>query len=194
MNTNLNISYLNIPSKTSTKNMKRLIFIISFIYLIAFTSSTISNKPSNKNKELRNLQYSHGSIYYELQYPLNNITGTGDRLKDVPYKVQCKLLACDSGCCVGEIDNLSCGPEVDCLIYLENSKSESIIIGIVVSFGLLIILIILFVTFLKVFKFSISASFCLSIGCMSVILIPWVVYFVHKERKNVTCKNKSKEV
>ena len=168
-------------------NLKKIVFIISFLYLMTFISSTITTKP-----ESRNLQYSTGSIYYELQYPINNLTGTGDRLKDVPYMVQCNILRCESGCCVGEIDKMSCGPAADCAIYLSSFETgTTIIIACVIVFFFLILLI-LAITFNKVFKFSICASVCLSLGCMTIILIPCVIYFTIKEGKNA-CKNKSKD-
>lgn len=177
-------------------NMKKIIFLISFLYLISSTAalSNIKTIQKEKEKESRKLQYSLGSIYYELQYPLNNLTGTGDRLKDVPYKVQCKILACASGCCVGEIDNMSCGPAADCAIYLDALETNTLIIAVCVAVVFLIIFAILFITFKKIYKFSISASTCLALGCMTIFLIPCVIWFVCKERKNVTSdNNKSKD-
>lgn len=178
-------------------NIKRLLFILSFLYLMTFITSSISSYSNSikntQEKRIRNLSYTIGSIYYELQYPLNDLTGTGDRLKDVPYKVQCKLLACESGCCVGEINKMRCGPEADCAIYLDSVNTNITIIAVCVIVVLLIIFLILFVTFKKVFKFSNSASACLSLGCMSILFIPWVIYFICKEKKDETANEKLKE-
>ena len=170
-----------------------MLLIISFLYLMSPICSIKSAKSRNKTPESRNLQYSMGSIYYELEFPINNLTGTGDRLKDVPYMVQCKIMACSTGCCVGQIDKMSCGPEADCLIYLDSSKKGMTIIIICVVVIFFMIFIILFLIFKKFFKFSNSAATCLSLGCISIILIPCIIFFVFKERKNVTCTDKSKE-
>ena len=152
-----------------------------------------SAKSRNKTPESRNLQYSMGSIYYELEFPINNLTGTGDRLKDVPYRALCKIQNCYTGCCVGAIDKMSCGPTADCIIYLESSKTGITLIIILVVVVLFIVFVLLFLLFKKVFKFSVCSAICLSFGCISVILIPWIIFFVSKERKNVTSDDKLKE-
>lgn len=172
--------------KNISFNTKRLLLIFSFIYLTSLISSSFTKTSLENVPQKRNLSYNIGSIYYELLYPLNDLTGTGDRLKDVPYKVQCKLLKCESGCCVGEIDKMRCGPDADCAIYLDsvNVGITQIVVPVVV--GLFLIFLILVITFKIVFKFSICASICLSLGCISIVLIPFVIYFICKEKKNVT--------
>jgi hypothetical protein len=171
-------------------NMKKIVFIILFLYIITFTSTKSTNQLNNY-KQSRNLQYSIGSVYYELQYPLNDLTGTGDRLKDVPYKVKCKILACETGCCVGEIDKMSCGPQMDCAIYLDKLNNMTISIVVPVVIGFFVIFAILLFTFLKIYKIPLFTSICLSLGCLSIILIPWVIYFVYKKNKNVTSNEKN---
>ena len=164
------------------RNKKKMIFIMSLICLISLISCP-AVEFSGKLSQSRNLQYSLGSIYYELVYPINNLTGTGDRLKDVPYRVQCRIKQCDTGCCIGEIDNMSCGEPADCLIYLDESKKPSLLAAIIIPIGLVLIFILLFITFLKVYKISTGRSICFSLGCMTIVLIPCVAYFVYKESK-----------
>lgn len=174
--------------------MKTILLLISFLYLISnISSSTSISINQNILKKNRNLQYSLGSIYYELQYPINDLTGTGDRLKDVPYKVLCKILACDTGCCVGEIDKMSCGISTDCAIYLESLNTNRLVIAVCIVVILLVIFFILLIVFKKVFEFSYYTSLCLTLGSMSIILIPYVVYYIIKEKKNCNGKDKSKD-
>ena len=167
-------------------NKKRMISIMSFICLISLISSPaveITSKIQSRNL------YSLGSIYYELVYPINNLTGTGDRLKDVPYQVQCKIKKCDTGCCVGEIDNMTCGLKANCVLYLDESKLPTLLAGIIIPLALLIIFIILFITFTKVYKLPTGQSICFSLGCFTIILIPFVAYFVYKSGTKGTEEN-----
>lgn len=187
------MKYMSTNISNISFDRKKLICIISFICIL----SLISCQGQSQNQNLflsknRNLQYSLGSIYYELVYPINNLTGTGDRLKDVPYKVQCKIKQCESGCCVGEIDKMLCGDPADCAIYLEESRKPTLLAGIVIPVGLLIIFIVLFISFRKVYKLSVGQSICLAFGCLTIVLIPFVAYYVYKESKD-NVNNKSKE-
>ena len=175
-------SMVNYLRKISYIYKKKMIYIRSFIYLISLipcTAVEISNTAT-----IRNLQYSIGSIYYELLYPINNLTGTGDRLKDVPYIVKCKIKKCVSGCCIGEIDNMICGAANECLIYLDESKKPNLISAIIIPIALFIIFIVLIITFYKVYKLSIGLSICYSFCCLTILLIPFIAYCVYKEYKN----------
>lgn len=193
------MKYFNISS-----NKKKLLLTISLLLLTfsfsfqfeksqknfsknsnnQITSISNENKKNFLSEKNRNLQYSLGSIYYELQYPINDLTGTGDRLKDVPYKVQCKILACESGCCVGEIDKMSCGPAADCAIYQDSLNTGRLIISVCIVVILLVIFFIFCLIYVKIFKFGKGTSVCLALGSMTVILIPLVVYWILQERKN----------
>lgn len=167
----------------SKKTLLCFVFLISFLSLISSPAVEINNK--------RNLQYSLGSIYYELIYPINNLSGTGDRLKDVPYKVLCKIKQCDTGCCIGEIDKMECGATDQCVLYLDESRKPTLLAGIIIPVALLIIFIILFIVFLKCYKLPAGQSICFSLGCLTIVLIPCVAYFVYQEGKNIEA-NKSK--
>lgn len=143
----------------------------------------------------RFLQYSLGSIYYETENPINNLTGTGDRLKDVPYKVLCRIKQCESGCCIGEIDNMLCGPADRCALYLEESKFPGLIMGIIIPVVLFIIFVVLFLTFKKNYKMKTCRSVCFALCVLTIILIPYVIYWMYK---NGVCDcdekdNKAKE-
>jgi hypothetical protein len=180
------IDNYNYLKKISNTYKKKLICIVSFICLISLISCPAVEISKTQNN--RNLQYSIGSIYYELIFPINNLTGTGDRLKDVPYIVKCKIKKCESGCCIGEINNMICGTANECLIYLDESKKPNLISAIIIPIGLLIIFIILSITFFKVYKISIGHSICYSFACLTIILIPCIAYCVYQE-----CKHKNKK-
>lgn len=181
---------MNISLKSTPKTMMCL---ISFLCLLSFSSTSTQNHQLNFLQQSRNLQYSLGSIYYELAYPINNLTGTGDRLKDVPYKVQCKIKQCDSGCCVGEIDSMVCGLASDCAVYLEKSREPSLIIGIVVPFSLLIIFLILFIIFRKGYNVPTGKSMLYALLCLTIVLIPFIAYWIYKNKENVTTSKKQRE-
>ena len=167
--------------------MISLIAFLSLISLITCSAVEITSKIQSRNL------YSLGSIYYELEYPINNLSGTGDRLKDVPYQVQCKIKKCDTGCCIGEINNQKCGLQADCALYLDESKKPTLLAGIIIPVGLLIIFIILFITFTKVYKLPTGQSICFSLGCLTLVLIPCVAYFVYQEGKNGNTNKKSQD-
>lgn len=186
------MKYMNISSKIFQRIM---ICLVSFLCLTNLTTSSFAKQVSNRATPplTRNLEYSLGSIYYELVYPINNLTGTGDKLKDVPYKVQCKILECDTGCCVGEIDNMVCGVAQDCAVYLEKSKEAGLIIAIIVPVSLFIIFLILFITFKKVYNISTGKSMCYALGCLTIILIPLIAYLIYKRKENATSNPKQKD-
>lgn len=184
---------------TNTRKILLYISILSVFLSIFHTKSVPLNTELNthetKQTKLRNLQYALNSIYYNLAYPANNITGTGDLLKDVPFKVLCKLLACNSGCCVGEIDNMRCGLAADCQVYLDYSRIPGTIVAIVVPIAVFILLTALFVFLFMYRKYSFCSAFCMCFGCLIVVTIPVVVYylFCRKQKDSVTPqKNKEK--
>ena len=172
-----------------------LFYIALFNILFAtITSKKISTENlENQKQNKRNLQYAMNSIYYNLMYPANDITGTGDKLKDVPYKVLCKILACNSGCCVGEVDNMRCGVADDCKVYSNYAGIPGMVIAIVVPIAVFLILVFLFVFFMKYKKYSCVKSFCLCLGCLFIVTIPIVIYFYFcKKEASVTPNKKEK--
>jgi hypothetical protein len=96
---------------------------------------------SYSEDEIRNLQAAKArttskSIYYSVPFTYNNITGTGNKLRDDAYRVICKSLNCESGCCAGDTNSMRCGVTEDCLKWVNWVKSWTIaIIVLVVAFG-----------------------------------------------------------
>lgn len=191
---------LNSNSNYLSKSLTRqLLFYVSLFSVLLTTFQAKRVLIAENNHEIkqknRNLQYALNSIYYNLVYPANNITGTGDFLKDVPYKVQCMILACNSGCCVGEIDNMRCGLASDCQIYLDYSKLPGMVAAIVIPIGVFVLLVAFFVYLNKFRKYSCSGAFCMCLGCLFVVTIPFVLYhlFFKKQKEYVTPGEKVKE-
>lgn len=165
---------------------KILLYIALFNVLFSVISlKKISNEYNRQQKESnRNLQYALNSIYYNKVYPANDITGTGDKLKDVPYKVLCKILNCVSGCCVGEIDNMRCGAAADCKVYSDYSKLPGMIAAIVVPIGFFILLVAFCYYLMKYRKYSFSSAFCMCLGFLFILTIPLVLYYLLCKKEN----------
>jgi len=181
--------YYSIKRPNMKKALLYMFLLNVLLSAVCLKKIWIDNSREN-NEPRRNLQYSLNSIYYNIVYPANDITGTGDKLKDVPYKVVCKILNCVSGCCVGEIDNMRCGAIADCKVYSDYSKVPGMIAAIVVPIGVFILLAALFYYLLKHRKYSCSTAFCMCLGCIFVITIPIVLYYLlFKKENSVTPKN-----
>lgn len=169
--------------------------LLCSVYITLFLShvNMSQSKGALISSEERNLQYSMKSIYYDLVYPSNDLTGTGDKLKDVPYKVLCKIIACTTGCCVGEIDNMRCGAANDCKTYKDYSNMGGVIAAIVVPISVTIILVFLTLLFNKKWKYTCCTSFVMALGCIFIIPLPFIIYCICKKDCSVTAeKNKEK--
>ena len=175
-------------------NLRSILIFSVFLSIFSNTfSATNQNFLYNQIVNKRNLDYGLNSIYYTLAYPSNNLTGTGDKLKDVAYKVLSKLMACDSGCCVGEIDNLRCGDSIDCKIYLDYSRTGNVVAAVIVPVFVMAILIFLFFLYAMKFKLSYCSSFGFTLLSVFIITIPCIIFYLHKKDSNVTpIKNKEK--
>lgn len=69
----------------------------------------------------------------------NNITGTGNKLKDIAYNSACNLLKCED-CCEGPISNMTCGAFYNCQKYKDyvNRHRLALIIFLIIAPYLLI--------------------------------------------------------
>lgn len=189
--------YNNIFSLKGSK-LKKAFLYISLLNLLFLAISAkkiwIENSLQKQIEPKRNLQYSLNSIYYNIAYPANDITGTGDKLKDVPYKVLCKILSCVSGCCVGEIDNMRCGLAADCKVYSDYSKVPGMVAAIVIPIGVFILLVAFCFYLVKYRKYSFAKSFCMCFGCLCVVAIPFVLYYLFcKKNDNGDSSKNNKE-
>lgn len=166
-----------------------------FFFLLIITSSFFSIHASSKNSELnrsnlsnknnkenqRNLQFTTKSVFYTIPFPKNNITGTGDIMNDVPYKALCNILNCNSGCCVGEIDSMSCGDKINCDKYFDYKQYRVIAPAVIVPICVFLFIILLYLVFRKRNKYSILKSLFLAVLSIFIISIPYVFYYARKK-------------
>jgi len=175
-------------------NMKKALFYIALLSLI-FSSAVSSKKiwiesSQQQSEPKRDLQFAMNSIYYNIPYPANDLTGTGDKLKDVPYKVLCKILSCNSGCCVGELDNMVCGSADNCQVYSNYAKIPGVVAAIVVPIGVFILLVAFCIYLVKYQKYTLCGAVCMCFGCLFIVTIPLVLYYLFcKKNDSVTPKN-----
>jgi len=182
------------PCLTLNKTYKQLSILIIIITTI-FPATITNQNPNYQNKnykrilEIQNKKFVSNSIYYVTKFPKNNISGTGDKLNDIPYRAICLLKNCNSGCCVGEINFMTCGLEINCTAYKDHEfnlvAAPAAIIPICVLFFLFVFILI----FTKRNKYSFCKSVLLAVICLGVITIPFVLYYT---RNAAPKKNKKK--
>lgn len=78
------------------------------------------------------------TIVYSKSFDLdNNITGTGNKLEDIAYNSVCEGLQCQSGCCEGIINSMTCGSPDNCKKYYAYKRMIKIITIVFVIAGAL---------------------------------------------------------
>ena len=176
---------MSIQKKTQTffslkKFQTFVIILLLNFYLIISTQPSIDNLPSLKDHTIiptknRNL-FSSKSIYYKTEFRQNNITGTGDILKDVPYKVLCQILNCKSGCCEGDITNVFCSSEASCKNWAYHKIAGTVTAAVVSPICIVLFFTFVFMFFYKRNKFSVLKSFILAFFSLFIITIPYLLY------------------
>lgn len=73
----------------------------------------------------------------------NNLTGTGNRLKDSVYNAICSTLKCNTLCCEGHINQMTCGKEENCVKYQEYLEMVKIITATVIPWGIALVISIM---------------------------------------------------
>jgi hypothetical protein len=82
--------------------------IIILLYIIIF--QLVTPLPYN---DLSNLLKDGTNVLYDTRFYIhNNVTGTGNILRDEAYRSLCNGLGCI--CCLGEIETMTCGPKIIC--------------------------------------------------------------------------------
>lgn len=164
-----------------------IILLLNF-YLIISTQPNIDNLRSLKDYTIiltknRNL-FSSKSIYYKTEFRQNNITGTGDILKDVPYKVICQILNCVSGCCEGDITNVFCSIEANCKNWAYHKIAGTVTAAVVSPICIVLFFTFVFMFFYKRNKFSVLKSFILAFFSLFIITIPYLLYCFKPNKEN----------
>ena len=154
------------------------IFLMSFLPLV-FMHEFL---PKEMDRNLQYVEYSSKGIYYTLVYPKNDITGTGDRLQDVPFKALCIIKSCTSGCCIGEINNLQCGTVDDCKIYFDSTRTGNVAAAVIIPIAVTAIFLAALFILRKKYNVAWDLSFLLAFTCMFVITIPFVIWYLCKTK------------
>ncbi len=171
----------------SEKHFAKKLLVLTIILTNIFSISS-SVKPQT-DLIIRNLQFSSKSVYYIKPFPKNNITGTGDMMEDSAYDALCKILSCDSGCCVGNIDSISCGDGALCLVYIDYEAARVIAPAVIVPIFVILFVTLLILIFIMRNKYSFWKSFLLAVLCLFVITIPCVLYYARNRAKDSEIKN-----
>jgi L-asparagine transporter-like permease len=182
------MSFLNSKTKGNhlLKNKLFPIFIISLIFLVIRPTNESNNKRNlYKNNLLGNIQFNSKSIFYNPPFAKNNVTGTGDIMQDVPYKALCLILNCQTGCCVGELDNISCGDSNTCNTFTSHVTTKVVVPAVIIPVCIILFITLMMMIFLKRNEYSILKSFILAFLCIFIITIPYILYYSRKKSENL---------
>jgi hypothetical protein len=163
--------------------------IIPMFIILQILSSFISQK-IDRDKGLRILRSrgGHSSIYYSIpkDFPINNVTGTGNKLDDVTYRKTCINLKCISDCCEGDIKKLYCGLQQNCekyQKYVTDEKTFLVLIAVLSIAGCLIILFLGFVFCNKQKKSKKEKAKEAGIMILALIFFPiTIIYLLYIKR------------
>lgn len=124
------------------KIVKSLLCFLGLLSLVKNELQKIDN-PEKLNR-VTNRKENKWTPYYSAAYSTpNNMTGTGNYLKDIAYRESCLTLDCETNCCIGPINDLKCGNQKDCDEFAAYIRKMKIITYIVFAvIGLIIVLII----------------------------------------------------
>lgn len=138
--------------------------------------STLAN--IHKTRSLLKLDYIKflpDSIYYKLKYIQNDMTGTGNKLQDIPYKTLCIIKDCPNICCIGEITSMKCGTKEQCKEFYDTSIYPNVVAAVIFPILILSIFIISYLILNKIYKKNKCLSALLAFCCMFVFTIPFVI-------------------
>lgn len=167
-----------------SKYNKKSIIFFSLVALLCplLISSTFLRNINERILQTQNyIKYTGSGIYYKIDYPKNDITGTGDILQDSPYRALCIVKQCPNICCLGEINGLTCGTATQCKQFYDTSIIPNVVSAILFPlFFLGIFLIAYFCFYKKSNKKCLSAA--LAFACIFIITIPFVLLFIWKRK------------
>lgn len=99
---------------------KVLLIIFSCSLQLNFVLNRTTTKPFNP--------------IYSLHFDThNNITGTGNKFRDLVYNQLCINMHCETNCCEGYINEMRCGVQMNCDKYIKYKRLTVIILGVVLS-------------------------------------------------------------
>jgi hypothetical protein len=167
-----------------SKYTKKSILFLSLVALLLplLISSTFLKNINERYLQTQNyIKYTGSGIYYKIDYPKNDITGTGDILQDSPYRALCIVKQCSNICCLGDINSLTCGTREQCQQFYDTSVIPNVVGAVLGPLIILAIFLIAYFCFLtKSNKKCLSAL--LALACIFIITIPFVLFFIWKRK------------
>lgn len=155
-----------------------VLIMMSFIPLVLMSNFL----PVSIPRGLQYVEYPPKGVYYEITFLKNSITGTGDRLQDVPYKAICVIKTCQSNCCSGDINNMLCATVEDCKMYFNSTRKGNIAAAVIIPIAVTAIFLSAFLLLFMKFKVNGWISAFIAFICMFVITIPFVIWYLWKNK------------
>lgn len=161
--------------------MKKSILIFTLIttFLPIFISSSFLSESQRYLQTQNYVKFSDSGIFYKIEFPKNDITGTGDILQDSPYRALCIVKRCPNLCCTGEIDSMICGTKDQCKSFYDNSIIPNVVAAVIFPLFFISVFILFYCFFYKKSnkkRLSLLLAFC----CIFIITIPIVLYLIWK--------------
>lgn len=152
---------------------------------LCFSNSEI---PQTKSRNLQvYAKFSESGIFYKIEFPKNDVTGTGDKLQDSPYKALCFLKNCPFKCCVGEIYSLECASEQKCQEFVDSYFVGNVASAVIFPIFFFTVFLVSFYCYLKRSK-KCGLSFLLAFGSMIIITIPILLFIIWKYKLFPLCE------
>jgi hypothetical protein len=156
---------------------KNLFTTLIFLILFSLSFSIIENRRNLQNFDY--VKFRVDSIYYKLEFIMNDITGSGNKLKDVPYKSLCITKNCPNICCIGDIDSMTCGSIEQCKTFYDAYIVGNVIESVIFPVFFVFIFLIFFYFFNK-YSNNKPLSALLAFCCIFIITIPLVFCYIVK--------------
>ena len=123
---------------------KTMIIFCTFaiMFPLLTTSSFLENIKTRNLQEY--VKFSDTGIFYNIKFPKNDITGTGDKLQDSAYRALCITKRCANQCCTGEINDLICASQEQCKQFYDTSIVGNVAAAIIIPISIVIIFFVAF--------------------------------------------------
>jgi hypothetical protein len=96
-----------------TLSRSRSLMPVLFIFLFSLLKN-FAYSANIKNFNTKNFIELGYMTYIKVSEVDNDVTGTGNKLKDIAYISKCVTMQCKNLCCMGSIENMNCGNEDTC--------------------------------------------------------------------------------
>lgn len=175
---NNNLKIIQMANHMIRSSILSLIIIMTFIPLVLMSNFL----PNSNQRDLQYVEYSSTGVYYELTYPKNSITGTGDKLQDVPYKALCVIKSCISNCCYGDINYMQCASSDDCKMYFDSTRRGNVAAAVIIPIAVTAIFLTIFLVLFLKYKVNFWIASFIAFISMFVVTIPFVIWYLIKNK------------